>query len=122
MNHHDQAAADFNKALELDPGIAETYYDGQSYNRRVISLNPPNASTFYFSGLQYFDMEEYDQAIENFDIAIDYDSEYVDAYYNRGLAYYLRRDTSKRLIITKRLLLLNRKNYVGLLQSRFVRL
>ncbi len=63
---HDQAIADYNKALEIDPKFTE------AYNGR---------------GLSYAAKAEYDQALSDYNKALEINSKYAEAYYNKALVY-----------------------------------
>ncbi|MBD2542408.1 MULTISPECIES: serine protease [Planktothricoides] len=63
----DQAIADYNQAIRINPELA------LAYNNR---------------GLAYSDQGKLDQAIADFNQAIRINPEYADAYRNRGFAYY----------------------------------
>ena len=80
---YDQAIADFNKALSIDPKNAEGYfnrglvYDNQGkydkalpdYNK-FIELNPNHMSGYINRGILYVKKSLYDKAIDDFDKAI----------------------------------------------------
>jgi tetratricopeptide (TPR) repeat protein len=70
----DRALADFNKALELNPRLAEAYS-----NR----------------GWAYFEKGQYDQAIADCDKALELNPRLAEAYNNRAIAYYLKKDYDK---------------------------
>ncbi|MDE0020645.1 MAG: tetratricopeptide repeat protein [Candidatus Poribacteria bacterium] len=65
---HDKAIGDLNKAIDLSPDDAESYY-----NR----------------GAAYNDLEQYDKAISDYSKAIDLEPERAIYYINRGRAYNL---------------------------------
>lgn len=73
---HDQAIADFNKAIELQPDSAMTYYD-----RGV--ANAANG--------------ENDLAISDYDRAIQHKPDFAEAYFNRGVAYDSKGDATRAL-------------------------
>lgn len=88
-------------AIELNPSFAEAYFErGQLYYDRKQYFNAANdyASalqhdyeypivTNYNLGLAYFQQDEFAQAIEAFNTAIELDSDYESAYYWRGRSY-----------------------------------
>ncbi|MCA9891205.1 MAG: tetratricopeptide repeat protein, partial [Anaerolineae bacterium] len=39
--------------------------------------------------LAYYELKQYEQAIADYDKAIQLEPQYASAYYNRGLAYYM---------------------------------
>jgi tetratricopeptide (TPR) repeat protein len=74
---YDQAIANFNKALELDPNYAPAYY-----NR----------------GIAFRKKEDYDSAIADFTQAIRLDSNYADAYNGRGIVYSYKGEYNKAIV------------------------
>lgn len=52
-----------------------------------IRLNPQFANAFYYRGLAYGNLHDYQQEIRDYNKAIELDSKYVDAYGSRGQAY-----------------------------------
>ena len=63
---------------DLDQAIAD--YD------QALVLDPQHVGAYYSRGNAYFSKGDFDQAITDFDQAIELDQQYVNAYYNRGLA------------------------------------
>jgi len=59
--------------------------------------NPKDAKTFYDRGVINNDLEEYNNAIANFGIAITINPTYGGAYYSRGLAYLRKGDNDKAI-------------------------
>jgi tetratricopeptide (TPR) repeat protein len=75
----DRAIADYDRAIELDPDYAHTYFDrGFTYRRkgdqdraiadydRAIELDPDFALAFMNRGLAYLDQEDLDRASADF--------------------------------------------------------
>lgn len=96
---YDDAIADCNKAIEIDPGISYAYHlRGNAYLstggydqaiedcNKALGLNPM-AETFYTRGIAYVRKREYERAIADYSKAVEMNSKYVDAYNNRGLTY-----------------------------------
>ena len=50
-------------------------------------LNPKMAEFYYYRGTVHYYMDQYDDAITDYDLAIRLRRNYADAYYNRGLAF-----------------------------------
>ena len=75
--------------LESNPKQAE------SLLQKAIELDPTNAETFYNLGKLYTSKKEYAKAIQAYDKAIDLDPSSPDAFFNLGFLYYGRKDYSK---------------------------
>ena len=98
---YDEAIAEFNKAIEIDPENADNYYNhrGNSYYgkgeyekaisdyEKSIKINPMPGKYYYNSGIAYCAMEEYDKAIKHTKKAVKLDPKNSDVYYNLGLYY-----------------------------------
>ncbi len=93
---YDQALADVNKALALDPNGANAYTDrGNIYKRihkydralldynQAIQLDPSSAVAFYDRGDFFLDRQKYDRAIQDLDQAIRLKPDYASAFDNR---------------------------------------
>ena len=85
QGEYDQAIADFTAAIELNPHLAEAYY-----NRGVVFY--VEAEGGYDRGVEHYGQGEYEHAITDFTSAIELNPQYAEAYYNRGLAYVGRRE------------------------------
>ena len=80
-NEHDKAIEAYNKAISLNPNLAE------AYNNR---------------GAEYNGKGQHDRAIEDFNKAIALNPNDADAYNNRGISYTLIKDNGKACIDWKR--------------------
>lgn len=109
MNRYDEALADFNWAIELDPKYAfaiasrgATYRMMNRYDKaladlnRAIKLDPKYAFGFYNRGETYRMMNRYDEALADFDRAIELDPNDTWAISQREEVYRLRRHQDKR--------------------------
>ena len=101
----DQAIAEFQSAVEVDPDSAEAldylgwgFYNNQDYKRAVtylekaVEIDPERASAYGHLGIAYYVQRNYEAAIPNFrrGLALGLDS--IEYYYMLGLAYaYLDR-------------------------------
>ena len=95
-----RAIEDFNKAIELDPENANTYYfRGHAYHNKgdhdraiedynkTIELDPENANAYCNRGLVYGRKGEYDWSIEDCNKSLELKPDNADAYFYRGLAF-----------------------------------
>jgi tetratricopeptide (TPR) repeat protein len=97
----DQAIAEFQTAIQLDPGDAGAHYNlGLAYQKQdkldeaaaayqeAIQLDPDMAEVHNNLGLIYDDQGKPDQAIAEYQEAIRIDPDDDTAHYNLGLFYY----------------------------------
>jgi tetratricopeptide (TPR) repeat protein len=97
---YEQAIAEFDKAIELDPNYTAAYANrGNVYSQigqhdkaiadcnKAIELDPDDAEVYGNRAAVYSHMGEHDKAIADYNKAIELDPNYAQAYYNRGIAY-----------------------------------
>lgn len=97
----EKATSNFNKAIELDPGVTLCYFArGQIYLEKkqidkaisdfnkTIELNPYLINPYIFRGSSYFIGDQIDKAIVDYNKAIEMKPENADIYNLRGNAYY----------------------------------
>ncbi len=101
LREYDQAIKDFDKAIELNPSVSNSYdgrgityyYLGQyeraldDYNKSV-QLDPSQSGVYNNRGLNYIALGQYKSAIDDCSKAIELDPKDDIAYHNRGYAYY----------------------------------
>ena len=98
----DQAIADYNKALELNPRLAKAYNNRANYYAatgdlvaaiadydQALDFNPSYARAWLNRGITLRDLERYPEAIENFDIALLLGQLEGHIYAERGRTYHL---------------------------------
>ncbi|GCA85499.1 TPR repeat-containing protein YrrB [Microcystis aeruginosa NIES-2522] len=94
------ALDDYNKAIELNPNLAQAYnnrgnlyYNQQKYElaladfNKAIELNRNFAEAYYNRGGIYYNLQKYDLALSDYSKAIDINPNLAEAYYNRGGLY-----------------------------------
>ncbi len=104
LKEYQEALADHDRALQLDPNLAQAYwyrglvyYDLKEYQKaladytRTIELNPRYARAYGGRGLAHYDLKDYQRAVQDFDYALQLDpsitwfrSEREDAYRKLG--------------------------------------
>ena len=65
--------------------------------QQAIALDPSNPQQYVELGGVYFQLGDYDNAIRQFQIAINLKQDYANAYYNLGHAYEAKKDTKNAL-------------------------
>ncbi|MDD5194210.1 MAG: tetratricopeptide repeat protein [Candidatus Omnitrophica bacterium] len=106
----DQAIVYCNKAIELNPNIAQAYYNrGLAYDNKnnfnqamldygkAIQINPNDVDAQINRGIIYGKEGNLDQAILCFNKAIETNPNYAKAYYNRGFAYHHKDNLSQAM-------------------------
>jgi tetratricopeptide (TPR) repeat protein len=102
LKQYQQAIADFDRAIELDPTDVITYINrGRLYFglkkyeetiaslERALELDPENGTAYYYLGLVYRDLNEYQQAIAKFDRIVELNPNSPLAYHRRGSTFFL---------------------------------
>ncbi len=102
FGQYDQAIADFNQGIRIDPKFFRLYLNrGLSYQRKKeyesaladydksIELDTTEGQTFFNRGVIYTDfLGKYDLGIQDFKRALIKNPDNADAYINMGVAYY----------------------------------
>jgi tetratricopeptide (TPR) repeat protein len=65
--------------------------------QRSVELSPEDVDARFHYGLNLAQENQLDLAIEQFDACIQLDANHADAYYNLGVAYAFKEETSKAL-------------------------
>ncbi|MCH2051341.1 MAG: tetratricopeptide repeat-containing serine protease family protein [Trichodesmium sp. ALOHA_ZT_67] len=106
----EQAIADLNQAIQLNPKYAEAYYNRgivylkqgkydlalADYNQ-AIQLNPKDAEAYNNRGGVYLKQGKYDLAIAEFNQAIQLNPKLAAPYYSRGLTNKYQRNMEKAI-------------------------
>jgi tetratricopeptide (TPR) repeat protein len=108
---YQQAIADFDRALELDPNFAFAYrnrgwayYWLKEYQRafadfnHTLELDPNDPYAYYRRGWAYARLKDYQQAIADFDRALELEPNFSWAHCGRGWAYYDQKDYQRALV------------------------
>ena len=72
---------------------AVSLYESQKYNEaidlfsKVLSLNPSNATVYYYRAMSYDSLNEYQKAIDDYKLTLKYAPEMSIAYYSLGVDY-----------------------------------
>ena len=62
-----------------------------------LSPNPVDARTYYRRGNQFYEKNDFEKAIENYNMAIILNPYFSEAYFNRGLSYYQIKNFDKSI-------------------------
>ena len=105
MGRHDEAIKDSNKAIQLMPefhtayiGRAIAYRAAQRYQLALNDietarrLRGPGMPVFYHMGWTFYEMGQFDRAIEAFSSGLRFQPDYAAAYYKRGQSYEAKGD------------------------------
>jgi tetratricopeptide (TPR) repeat protein len=97
---YDQAIADYNQALEIDPGDAAAYYGrGYAYENKghyeqaiadytlALEINPSLVDAYNSRGLSYIHAGQLDEAIADCTRALELNPSHAEAYGNRAYAH-----------------------------------
>ena len=100
QDKYDEAIAEFNNAIKINPNSANAYYNlGIIYDKKsdsdkaianfskAIGIDPALADAYYNRGSIYYKKGAFDDAISDYSKAIELSPKLADAYYARGLAY-----------------------------------
>ncbi|MEW6587016.1 MAG: tetratricopeptide repeat protein, partial [Nitrospirota bacterium] len=96
----DEAIIYYQKVIEINPGLADTYNslgavlqkkgqldDAITYFRKALDLNPNLAMTHFNLGYALQQKGQLDDAIDYYNKAVDIKSDFDDAYYNLGVVF-----------------------------------
>lgn len=110
LHYYNEALADANRAIELDPvyvtaysARASIYSDLQRYDEalsdcnQAIRLDPTYPIAYFNRGCNYHALQQFDDALVDFNQAIRLDPDFSTAYFNRGALYAEQRYYDKAL-------------------------
>jgi tetratricopeptide (TPR) repeat protein len=99
---YEQAIADYNRALELNPHLDTAYNNRANYYahqgklldaildyERAIDLNPSNVKAWINQGITFRDLKMYDQALESLETALIFGRLESHIFAERGRTYHL---------------------------------
>ena len=99
LNRHEEAIADYDKALQIDPQLAAAHYNRGNaqgaLNRheeaiadydKALQIDPRHAAAYYNRGNAKGVLGRHEEAIADYDKALQIDPQLAAAYHNRGNA------------------------------------
>ena len=106
----EQAFADLNRAIALDPNNARAFRERSNAYRSIskldraladaseaVRLDPRDAKAFDNRGDVFVDKGQYDRAIQDYDEALRLDPKLSLAFRDRGAAYYFNKDYERAI-------------------------
>ena len=61
----------------------------------ILRTHPHVSVAYYSRGVAYDEKSDVDRAIEDYTLALEYNSNFADAYHNRGYAYYKKSEFTR---------------------------
>jgi superkiller protein 3 len=96
-DEHDQAIASFQKAIDLNPGYANAYYNmglaysqlkeyrkAARYYQKAVAINPNHEEAYYHAGFAWFNLKKYRKAMRCCQKALEINPNYAEAHTNMG--------------------------------------
>ncbi|KJV73536.1 TPR repeat family protein [Orientia tsutsugamushi str. UT76] len=71
----------------LNTTIASKRNNNQPVQQKLIQDKAILAEKHFNVGISFLELNKYQKAMKNFDLAIKYNSNHADAYYNKGVVY-----------------------------------
>ncbi|WP_295155322.1 hypothetical protein [uncultured Brachyspira sp.] len=84
IEYINKAIEDFNNLII----VLKEFEKNIKTKHEIIELNKKYDESYSIRALSYIHLNKYDKALYDFNMAIKYNSEYGEYYYNRGLCYY----------------------------------
>ena len=110
QGRNDEAIAEFDKVIAIDPASADAYYNrGFVHYRKgsldqaiadcskAIEIDPASADAYYNRGLAYYKKGSFDKAIFDYNKVLEISPDAMDALYGRGLAYFKKNDIKQAI-------------------------
>ena len=72
--------------------MAEDEFEASSSKKEVLDAN-----AYYEKGNTYYEQGDYDRAIENYNMAVVLNSQFLECYFNRALCYYNKKNYDKAI-------------------------
>lgn len=110
---YDEALRDFDRAIALDPGYMQAYYfrafTHQKAGRFRSAVNDfstaltmttdegETATIYYNRGRAYRELRQFDEALADYDQAIDRNPDFTRAYFSRGLLHHERKNVDNAI-------------------------
>ncbi|NMX21940.1 hypothetical protein C5S30_05820 [ANME-1 cluster archaeon GoMg4] len=88
LEQYEEAVKDFEKALKLNPGSITPYLDSLFHIvAKALEIDPDYAVAYRLRGGVYAELEQYEEAIRDYNTAIELNPEDAMAYQSRSRAY-----------------------------------
>ncbi|MEM2974161.1 MAG: tetratricopeptide repeat protein [Candidatus Micrarchaeia archaeon] len=83
--------------FDADEDLEEDAEEGMKAPTKSREGEVLSATTYYEKGNNYYEQGDYDRAIENYNMAIILNPQFLEAYFNRALCYYNKKNYDKAI-------------------------